>query len=409
MLKDGDLIMEGKLYDYVAGLVNKLTINGQIGGKRNLFIVKDDSPNAFNMGDDNVFVHLGLVHKLNKEEELAFVIGHELGHNELDHYDKKALDYADLKVNDSIKRRIREIKNSDYRQVSALNELMIPWILDSKSKSRNAENEADEYGFRLIRSADFDWRNAIGVFDILEQESAETDTTFMDLTAIFHLNETGLDFTKALQPKLTSSLGAFEDEENDTLSDLLRTHPFGKERKIATLEKIANSASGKASVSNPRYQEYKRLALQEIIMDAVYKYQLDKALFNAIELYELDHSNVLVNTIIPFSFSYLGYAKKKRRAGKSIETQSAYYGKSFNQLIHFLREISPEQCFAISANWNESYNDITDLNLSSPSLAVMDALAKDYDNFEIRYKNETDRINNYYITRLLTKIKNEND
>jgi Zn-dependent protease with chaperone function len=411
MLNDGDLIMDGKLHDYVAGLVDKLSINGQIGEKRSLFIVKDDSPNAFNMGDNNIFVHLGLIYKLNKEEELAFVIGHELGHNELDHYNKKALDFANLAVNDSIKRRIKEIKNSEYRQVSALNELMIPWILAAKSKSRNAENEADAYGFNLIKSSNFDWRNAIGVFDILEQEDEDVDTTFMDLTAIFHLDETGLDFTKALQPKLTSSLGVFEEveEEGDTLIDLLRTHPFGEERKIAALEKISQDKSGDPPASNPRYQIYKKMALEEIIMDAVYKYQLDKAIFNSIELYKLDNSSALVNTIIPFSFAYLGYAKKKRRAGKSIETQSAYYGKSFNQLIHFLREISPDQCFAISKNWNDRYNDITDLELSSPSLAIFDALAKDEDNFEIRYKNEIERQKNYYITRLLTEIKNENE
>jgi len=41
-------------------------------------------------------------------------------------------DYAALIENDSIRKRKRDIYRVKYGRVSALNELMIPWILSSK-------------------------------------------------------------------------------------------------------------------------------------------------------------------------------------------------------------------------------------------------------------------------------------
>jgi len=76
MLKNGLLITEGDLYDYVQRITDKITKASGVATKRKLYIVRKNSPNAFNMGDNSIFIHLGLIYRMNNEAELAYVIGH---------------------------------------------------------------------------------------------------------------------------------------------------------------------------------------------------------------------------------------------------------------------------------------------------------------------------------------------
>lgn len=57
-----------------------LTAAGMSQSSINMFIVNADSLNAFVAGGPNVFLHTGLISRLDRPEELQAVIAHELGH-----------------------------------------------------------------------------------------------------------------------------------------------------------------------------------------------------------------------------------------------------------------------------------------------------------------------------------------
>jgi predicted Zn-dependent protease len=179
MLHDGDLIVSGELYNYVQSLLDKITASVNIPNKK-VFIVRDYSPNAFNMGDDNIFIHLGLIYYSNSEDELAFIIAHELGHNELGHYDESVLHYAELEHNDSINKRISKIKKSEYGGVSAINKLMIPLLIADKVSSRKDEYAADEYALNSAIEIGYDLTKVIEIYDIFENYGTQVDTIFFD-------------------------------------------------------------------------------------------------------------------------------------------------------------------------------------------------------------------------------------
>ena len=46
---------------------------------------KDGNANAYNTGDGTVVIHFGLFLTLENEDELVFVIAHEIGHQYLNH------------------------------------------------------------------------------------------------------------------------------------------------------------------------------------------------------------------------------------------------------------------------------------------------------------------------------------
>jgi len=406
LIEKGDLIVDGELYEYVEGVLQNILNCSGVDKDVYLFLVKDDSPNAFNMGDDHLFVHLGLLKRITCEDQLAFVLAHELGHNELEHFRQRTEEYLILNTNDSIQNRIKEIKKSNYRYVSALNELLVPWILATRENSRLNEFDADRFGFNSIKACGYDVTKAAGVFDIIEQVDSE-DSSQKNISVLLRLDDIEMDFSRALEGKTESSLGlAPINSLSDTMTDMLRTHPFGDARKKAVIPENNKNTYGHDSI-DPSISDYRSLAYKEIIIDNLYDDEVDYAIYMCLEILESDEQDDFIHMVIPFSFAYLGHQKIKRRVGRNVRLQSVYYGESFNQLVYFLRELSPEQCFAIAEKWCEFNQENNTIGLSNPSLAIMDLIEENHEGFNERLAIEKEKGNPYFTISILEKLKSQ--
>jgi hypothetical protein len=166
-----------------------------------------------------------------------------------------------------------------------------------------------------------------------------------------------------------------------------------------------NALKIKDNIDN--YEFYKNLSHREIIADALHSINLDDVIYYSLLLLKKDSTSMFVHKVIPLSFALLGYDKIKRRAGKRLAIHSPYHDNNYNQLLHFLREISPKQCFEIAGDWNKNHLDIITDDTENPTLLIMDYINENYDKYEIRHQIEIDRLNNYYLKPLLKLINTE--
>ena len=122
----------------------------------------DSEPNAWVMfrGENDYSVHVttGLTELLCTEDEIAGVLGHELGHIRLGHYE------ADILTD-----TVRVLMNSNTHDADSLTHAVssINLELRESSFSREQETQADEYGSALLVRAGYDSRglyNAIKRF-----------------------------------------------------------------------------------------------------------------------------------------------------------------------------------------------------------------------------------------------------
>ncbi len=404
MLHAGRLIMDGSLLNYVQKLCDDVVAAAGISKVIKVYLVRDETPNAFNMGDDKLFINIGLLYRSQNRDQLAFVLAHELGHNELRHGYLKTTEYAELVVNDSIQKRMRQISNSRYRQVTELNKLMIPWILGNKERSRTFEEQADEFGYEILSKGNFEVKRAVSVFDVIENGDHEVRTDPFSLKNLLYLEDNKLNYQKALTPKVASSLGEFE-KVKDTLDDLLRTHPFSVDRKQMFIKRLDAYDSAAITVDDTNYTQIRMWAEIEIIRNAVYRNEVDRAISYMLLAHE-EGRNETTNQFMPLSFSYLGWAKLNRRAGKLLNTPSDDKDDSYNELIHFLTEISPEQCFEIAETWNRKFNGGANNENTQLSEAIVDFIKKDTENFDLIYQKNKERVDSYPIISILDAIKN---
>ena len=123
----------------------------------NYKVVQTDEVNAYAIAGGYMYVNTGILDFLDTEDEIAFVLAHEISHNEKKHCIKR-VQYAALAS--SVDPSFGEIVQMAYNMYS------LPF-------SKYDEYEADENGVMLMQKAGYNKSGAIAFFEKLEELEKE--------------------------------------------------------------------------------------------------------------------------------------------------------------------------------------------------------------------------------------------
>lgn len=153
-------------------ITDRLLISmGEDPQKWDIEVFKDDSPNAFALPGRHMGIHTGMLQLAQNDDQLAAVIGHEIGHVLAHHGNERAsqtvlaqlgLTAADLYLGRS--------SQQDQLILAALGlgvqfGILLPY-------SRAHEREADHLGVRYMAKAGFDPNQAAKLWELMQQKSA---------------------------------------------------------------------------------------------------------------------------------------------------------------------------------------------------------------------------------------------
>ena len=161
-----------KIFNNLAQYVERTTINYKI--------VRTDEMNAYAIAGGNMYINTGILDFLDDEDEIAFVIAHEISHNEKRHCIKR-VQYAVLAS--SLDPSFGEIVQVAYGMYS------MPF-------SKYDEFEADENGVKIMLQAGYKKSGAVSFFEKLEKLEKEYGT-----------------------------------DQRDALNDFISSHPTARERR----------------------------------------------------------------------------------------------------------------------------------------------------------------------------------
>lgn len=161
-------------YSYLDGIVQKILNSGEVTYKDEfaweVHIIKDDSTlNAFATPGGYIYVYTGLIKYLDKEDDLAGVLGHEIAHSDQRHSMKQIRDQYGLGVVASV------LLGNDP---GALAEIVagIAGQLATLKFSRSHEKEADDYSVIYLSKTPYQCNGAYSFFQkmIDEQQTGNT-------------------------------------------------------------------------------------------------------------------------------------------------------------------------------------------------------------------------------------------
>ena len=126
---------------YLKQLTQRLTQCADLPYSIRVAVVKEKEPNAFAVPGGMIVITSGILSKMQSENELAFIIGHELGHfKHRDHL--RALGYR------IVLGAISLMLGSDYGAASSMT-----LGISSARYSQSAELAADRYGLEVMQCA----------------------------------------------------------------------------------------------------------------------------------------------------------------------------------------------------------------------------------------------------------------
>jgi predicted Zn-dependent protease len=145
-------------------------ITKETGGNWEIVVFEDKTPNAFALPGNKIGVHTGMLGLVDNQDQLAAVIGHEVGHVLAKHSNERASQEMAVSQGMSLIQAVSSPQTAlgqtalGLLGVGAQYGILMPY-------SRVHESEADMIGVDLMAKAGFDPRQSIGLWQKMEQAS----------------------------------------------------------------------------------------------------------------------------------------------------------------------------------------------------------------------------------------------
>ncbi|MGK4566422.1 M48 family metalloprotease [Flavobacterium sp. 3HN19-14] len=118
-----------------------------------VLLAVSDEVNAYNFGEGIVVIDLPLLLQTDNEYELAFILAHEIAHQQLDHVYGSALKRFQFSNSDEMRDKTRAIARQRFNKGKLASALFKQIVYGNGEESRGKENEADALGYSFFIKA----------------------------------------------------------------------------------------------------------------------------------------------------------------------------------------------------------------------------------------------------------------
>lgn len=219
--KNKEFIIEPYVKKYLQKIIDTVVTLNKLGDKYEVVCTRYTVPNAYNMGDNKLFVNIGILKHLENEAQLAFLLCHELSHQLLLHVQENFAEARKRQKDKSIKREIKDINRAKYNKLDRAVQFLKNQEYDFAKYSRAKERAADSMAAVLLLATAYDAREGKSLMQILDK----SDT---DATVISYPNYFDGDSAKILPQWLSAKTGLLEFGHRDVIEfdkDSVKTHP----------------------------------------------------------------------------------------------------------------------------------------------------------------------------------------
>jgi len=346
-IESGQMLNFPAISDKVEGVLSQIKKANQLTKNIQVVLLRNNESNAFTIGDNTIFLNIGLFYYLENESQLAAILSHETAHLVLEHtlkalrqsYEDKGQEEEKLKSLRSVQIG-RADKAFDYIRSS---------IYKNENEMRLHEMEADSLGFIFLSNTSYKPQQFIRAleimasFDTLRPSGVKTET----YRQLFDLPEQKFkESWLALEDFSTYNYSAYNEKLN---KDSVLSHPKSEDR-IKHLQKIFPVLSVKSDVVSDKdfsnltkwikRQEAPNLFFNEQYGDVVYLSMLHLQNDTADEYYK---------EWLGKAFLKIAEARKNYRLNKYLERiNPQQQTKSYRQFLSFMWNLKLEELNTIA-------------------------------------------------------------
>ncbi|WP_147407351.1 M48 family metallopeptidase [Reichenbachiella sp. MSK19-1] len=351
MAEKGSFYASDTISRYTNQVMRELASNAKLEVfTMGVLIAWDSEVNAFSPGQGSVVLNNGLLAQLTTEEELAFVIAHELAHIELDHV------LTSIKNIERIKAEIQNLQKA-YRKsllkydvyTLALTDLREEFY-EMAEKYREQELAADSLGYLIYKETYANKTAPLELIELLDIGSNGGILLGDRLLDDLYFEEYPLQIDW-----LKGDLSVYAREPDHLGSGLFEvgkvsTHPFNEKRIVALKQLIAEDVEdgGKRCEVGDSLAMFSEPSLFENVHSLYKAKSFDKALYAALQLKSIYPNNSYLSQMIGQVLWQVALTKKSGEFDRFFNRWTYSYSEELRLVSNLVRNIDSEQAMYLS-------------------------------------------------------------
>lgn len=337
-IKHNDFICNDPSETYLQKLMAEILSKNNIpASSYRILLSRDSEANGYNTGDGTVVINYGLFLTLENEDELVFVISHEIGHQHLNHVYNGIERFAKLSTSEETIKKRREIQNKRYGKGNMTNDFFNAMRYQNYSIRRKNELQADSLGLAFYKKTLRNNKASITVLQKLDLSDEEQDSlTVSDYKAIFGKNGFKVKESYFAQEE---SLFKQYDAEKRVEADSLKTHPDCATRIQVVTHYTENAAPETTTVSKT-FSEIKTQSVNQNLINLYIEEAYGLSLYEALKVYKKDSGNAVAKNLIYQNLSKILAARTSFTINRYVPAlDNKRNTSSLNRFITFVNNI----------------------------------------------------------------------
>lgn len=337
---DGAFIKDDSLERYVENVLNKIVNSNSLQSfPRRVLILSSPHVNAVCYGQGIYAVTVSLLSRIENENQLAFILAHELAHDELGHIRTRIVQEADLDLGE--KARAQTLKVISGKIVKEEIEEFRKLIYDYSRHSRKNEMRADSMALVLLRHAKYDEQEAFSALTVLQNPQSPKHKIGAELFLPFHTSEYPFqDYW------LNDRLSVYSKKYMGTFlysADSIESHPSIDQRK--NILRLYLRHPDKQLINQPAafVNAVTEIAWFETVESAYKNKEYDLALYHALQLYDRYPGNAYLVSRIGKILTDLYEAKNSKTVDRYVAKYTPSYSDEVKLINSFLYNITEKE------------------------------------------------------------------
>ena len=305
-----------------------------------VLLVNNPTPNAFSIGDGTLIVHTGLLSDLENEDQLAFVLCHEIAHFYLQHGIRQLARKIEQIYSAEFKKQVETIKKTEFNQSEQWETMLRNMQFQSTYHHRDLERQADSLAYRLYLRTDYDPLQAQRLMQLFETIDEPRDSALKWQESFGCVQYPfKSEWTNKGGESIWGSAIAAQAADRKALADSLRTHPESKNRLLWIQAMAAQLQPTSKTPATGNYASIRFLSALENVNAWYEQKYLGRTIYTAL-LYQADYPECrYFRDIVALSLHGMYQHSKDHRLNDVLSLPSPYFPEKYNQLLILLNNL----------------------------------------------------------------------
>jgi hypothetical protein len=326
--------------------------NPTLKNETQVYAFRNEAVNAMSFGEGTIAFTLGLLSRMENDDQIAFVLCHELAHYHSRHSDLKTIELAKLNYDKDLQKKVKSISKSEYGKYTKYSQLIKSLDLSITTHSREKEFEADSTALLLFLNTTYNRDAPVRTLQILDHADESIYPANIDFKKYFNFQE--YPFKESWNAYTRSNTWY---ASNDTDNDSTHTHPSCARRIIALERQLKGHDTSKNFVTSQVASQFSSVKVSsdfEIIASQYHFKQFGKALFNALVLQERYPENAYLHSIISQCLYQLYVNQKDHTLGKVLTQPDPRFDENYDRFLTFIHRLRLMELASISYHYTMS-------------------------------------------------------